>query len=162
MSPAGTEPLGSGRHRRSPEGVSERVRASQSNLRCVPPLRWPILAVRREISPAGTEPLESERHRRSPKGRSTGALRSIEPLLCTTSKLANPLAYRTMSPAGMEPAGTVRHGRSPQGELSGESESIEPARGITTKLPTIRHVALCPRREWSRWEASDMDEAPKG
>src|SRR2546430_9983574 len=43
--------------------VEARERASQSNLRIVPPLRWPILAVRREMSPAGTEPLESERHR---------------------------------------------------------------------------------------------------
>ena len=25
--------------------------------------------------------------------------------------------------------------------------------------PTLWHIALCPRREWSRWEASDMDVA---
>jgi hypothetical protein len=37
----------------------------------------------------------------------------------------------------------------------GKSESIEPSRRTTTKVA----IALCPRREWSRWEASDMDKA---
>jgi len=48
-----------------------------------------------------------------------------------------------------------------RGEPSGKSESIEPSCGPTTKLPTIWHIADCPRREWSRWEASDMDKAQR-
>ena len=28
--------------------------------------------------------------------------------------------------------------------------------------PTLRHAVLCPRREWSRRERRDIDEAPKG
>jgi hypothetical protein len=64
-----------------------------------------------------------------------------------------------MSPAGMEPLGSERHGQSPQGRSAGALRSIEPSCGTTTKLPTIWHIAECPRREWSRWEASDMDKA---
>jgi hypothetical protein len=46
-----------------------------------------------------------------------------------------------------------------RGEHSGKSESIEPSRGPTTKLPTIWHIAECPRREWSPRERRDIDEA---
>jgi hypothetical protein len=43
MSLAGMEPAGAVRHRRSPEGVSFREKANQSNLRFALPLSWPTL-----------------------------------------------------------------------------------------------------------------------
>jgi hypothetical protein len=52
-----------------------------------------------------------------------------------------------MSPAGMEPLGSERHGQSPQGRSAGALRSIEPSCRPTTKLPTIWHIAECPRRE---------------
>src|SRR5260370_13442905 len=52
-----------------------------------------------------------------------------------------------MPPAGMEPLGSERHGQSPQGRSAGALRSIEPSCGTTTKLPTIWHIAECPRRE---------------
>ena len=56
MSPAGTEPAGAVRHRRSPEGVSFREKANQSNLRFELPSSWPTLwsfelCPRRESNP---------------------------------------------------------------------------------------------------------------
>ena len=56
MSPAGMEPAGAERHRRSPAGVSVREKANQSNLRFEPPLSWPTLwhtmqCPRRESNP---------------------------------------------------------------------------------------------------------------
>ena len=56
MSPAGMERAGALRHRRSPAGVSERARASQSNLRHAIPLSWPtprryVQCPRRESNP---------------------------------------------------------------------------------------------------------------
>jgi len=67
-----------------------------------------------------------------------------------------------MSPAGMEPLGGERHGQSPQGRSAGALRSIEPSCRPTTKLPTIWHIAECPRREWSPRERHDIDEAQKG
>jgi hypothetical protein len=52
-----------------------------------------------------------------------------------------------MSPAGMEPLGSERHGQSPLGRSAGALRSIEPSCRPTTKLPTIWHIAECPRRE---------------
>ena len=58
----------------------------------------------------------------------------------------------------MELAGAARHRKSPAGVSAREKrESIEPSRRTTTKLA----IALCPRLEWSRWEASDMDKAQR-
>ena len=56
MSPAGMEPAGAERHRRSPAGVRSPRRPSQSNLRFEPPLSWPTLwhtmqCPRRESNP---------------------------------------------------------------------------------------------------------------
>ena len=50
----------------------------------------------------------------------------------------------------------------PGGEVAAATESIEPARGITLKWPTIWRTEVCPRREWSRGDASDIDEAQRG
>ena len=56
MSPAGMEPAGAERHGRSPEGVSSRRRANQSNLGFELPFSWPTLwpfelCPRRESNP---------------------------------------------------------------------------------------------------------------
>jgi hypothetical protein len=66
-----------------------------------------------------------------------------------------------VSLAGMEPLGRERHGRSPQGRGAGALRSIEPSRRTTTKLPTIWHIAECPRREWSPRERRGIDEAQR-
>ena len=60
----------------------------------------------------------------------------------------------------MEPLGSERHRRSPKGERAGASESIEATASLrpqrVSRLPD--HTDY-PRREWSRRESSDIDEA---
>jgi hypothetical protein len=51
----------------------------------------------------------------------------------------------------MELAGVFDIEKPRRGERSGKSESIEPSRRTTTNMAS----ALCPRRQWSRWEASE-------
>ena len=88
-------------------------------------------------------------------------------------------------PAGMEPMGIERHGRSPQVERAGASEwsqreavrhrrseaevadrepgsssqSIEPTLGAFPLRVRGRTLEPRSRREWSRRESSDIDEA---
>src|ERR1051326_6709109 len=60
----------------------------------------------------------------------------------------------------MEPMGIERHRRSPKGEGAGANESIEArARKCTRVIPPARGLQKRSRREWSRWESSDIDEA---
>ena len=99
------------------------------------------------MSPAEIEPAGVLRHRRSPKGERAGKSESIEPTRRVATKLANLLARGAMSPAAMEPLGSERHGQSPQSRSAGALRSIEPSCGPITKLPTIWHIAECPRRE---------------
>ena len=66
-------------------------------------------------------------------------------------------AGKCKCPGGNE-SGGERHGRL---EEVAATESIEPSRGITLKLPTIWRTEVCPRREWSRGDASDIDEAQR-
>ena len=54
MSPAGMEPAGAERHRRSPPGVSFREKANQSNLRVELPLSCPLPGAMRYV-PGGNE-----------------------------------------------------------------------------------------------------------
>src|SRR5437764_9659371 len=65
--------------------------------------------------------------------------------------------------AGMEPLGSERHGLQPEGRANGSERVNRSARdrGSQRVLCTLDHT-ICPRREWSRWEASDMDFSPKG
>ena len=65
------------------------------------------------------------------------------------------------APAGEWSPGAARHGCLDWSEVAAATESIEPSRGITLKLPTIWRTEVCPRREWSRGDASDIDEAQR-
>ena len=67
---------------------------------------------------------------------------------------------RRTFPAGMEPTGVERHRRSPQGERVGASESIEAqAKAHSKRVSDTQSLEERSRREWSRWESSDIDEA---
>ena|SRR5437588_8422022 len=68
-----------------------------------------------------------------------------------------------MSPAGMERAGAERHRRSPAGVSFREKANQSNLHSILPlSWPTLWHLELCPRREWSPRERRDIDEAPKG
>src|SRR3954468_23092539 len=72
-------------------------------------------------------------------------------------------ARLVMSPAGMEPAGAVRHGRSPEGvEARARRNQSNQCFECLWHYHFSRRALLCPRREWSPRERSDMDVAPKG
>src|SRR6266478_3354269 len=78
MSPAGMEPAGAVRHRRSPEGASvrEERESIEPSLCAILTLANPLAC--RVVSPAGMEPAGAVRHRRSPQGELSGESESIE------------------------------------------------------------------------------------
>src|SRR4029077_14047670 len=107
-SPARMELAGAARHRRSPEGVSFREKANQSNLRSGLPLSWPTLwhamsCPRREWSRWEASDIDE-----APQGEFSGESESIEPSCCITLPLANPPEFRAMSPVGIEPTTPAR------------------------------------------------------
>src|SRR2546421_8871010 len=63
----------------------------------------------------------------------------------------------------MEPLGSERHGLQPEGRANGSERINRSARDRSSRSVscTFDHT-IRPRREWSRWEASDMDFSPKG
>jgi hypothetical protein len=88
------------------------------------------------------EPMGIERHRRSPQGERTGA-------------------------SEWSPRDTVRHRRSKaevaDRELGSSSQSIEvQAHARSKRVSDAQSLEERSRREWSRWESSDIDEARKG
>src|SRR5437764_8917715 len=70
---------------------------------------------------------------------------------------------RNLSPAGMEQLGSERH--RPWPTRVSFREKANQSKCASTNYPkSLSHTGYTkrPRREWSRWEASDIDEARKG
>src|SRR5439155_3033286 len=68
-----------------------------------------------------------------------------------------------LSPAGMEPLGSERH--RPWPVRVSFREKANQSKCASTNYPkSLSHTGYTkrPRREWSRWEASDMDGARQG